>query len=819
MLFVFLILIIAKPVRADEWFLENNQIKFAISKDNGAIVGGWNKETGEKYIGVCNDLYDLETEITHKRSNEKDDKIISHKIMEGSQGRTLKIQCKNQVLGIDIEKTYRIDKKRLLKKVTFSKGEGFIEYESQVTLEPSFREGGYYHRPIFHVGKRALVPAEEVYGEIRIDKAWIPILCFVNLRKGYGVGHYRYKVNNKYVFPLSGVSEKRALWYTSKGWRINMFEEYIKKGGSCSVEVAYTIFKGDQLDFHLEYRNLPEYRAMDTFRTAPEWVKQVKLDCAWDQNSYKRGYLDRISKLAELLKPGYIMTTNWGWYYQHWGDYFSRPEDMKGWQPSFSEFKGWLEEFRRRSPYIKLGVTIFGSHVGRWMPRSWGNQKVRFLQEHPDWVIFGKDGKPYGMRSPLTQEMAYPRQLKAPGHIEYYLNQISEIMKNFGIDYIYVDGGCSGICLPDWKRKVVSQDYDWYRLWKGMAEIVHSFGGAIHYNCVPSIYSDYGYWEGHWWSLYNDDWRILADNLLYGQVYNTPGRGIGLVGTLWPGKMHDERTRLQINYWLALGYRPSFLSVKGVANKANLGLKASPYINAAFELRNRKVINALISPCWWKEDTEVEAYTMKQGDACFVSLINHGLENEKVMVSVNAKKLRLNPRKKIFLWLIAPKDPLKVDFSGVTWDSPPKELIKNRLLKVEDKVGKHINFDLELEPEIVRIVMITQSPGLLYSVNGKRTQCWLPETLDVEIRGTLKQEEKICVVSVKSKQNKCKVLIYFPKECGKIKSVRAREWSEGITVAAGGMKDIGYVIKEINGKRFLLIDLSKGVYEVIISGD
>ena len=74
-----------------------------------------------------------------------------------------------------------------------------------------------------------------------------------------------------------------------------------------------------------------------------------------------------------------------------------------------------------------------------------------------------------------------------------------------------------------------------------------------------------------------------------------------------------------------------------------------PYIDAAYETRGLRVVNASLSPCWWQDEGNIEAYSLKQGNDFFIPVISHESKNTTVNLKANTAKANWTKMRKNLL--------------------------------------------------------------------------------------------------------------------------------------------------------------------------
>jgi hypothetical protein len=123
--------------------LEDPFVRFAVSRTNGAICGGWDQATGRRLLVNCHDRYVVESESDLLRTTELLDRVqkIERKRMDGREA--VVVICQNVALpDLVIEKRYSLRPGRgLSKQVVFSTSDPvgfFLHYDAETRLDEKF---------------------------------------------------------------------------------------------------------------------------------------------------------------------------------------------------------------------------------------------------------------------------------------------------------------------------------------------------------------------------------------------------------------------------------------------------------------------------------------------------------------------------------------------------------------------------------------------------------------------------------------------------------------------------------------------------------
>jgi len=776
------------------YILENKNIKYHISTQNGRILGGWNLATGEKIVSESEDKYCL---VSRKDSNiypEWKDRIISAK--KSSSFLTLK--CRNQEMdGLLIKKEYRLDRNILKKKVIFlpeKEKEGyFLIYISSLNFDEKFwKDGLLYGRD----GLSYPTWAKEVkFLELVPKRMNNKMLLLINFKKGYGFAEYRHKWNNKYVLPweAKGAEKVYYSYYFPRGWKIGVIIEKWEKGKEFSAEVYYHLFKGDLLKFWKEYRNLPEVEELyNEVGPRAEWIHKVKAIqfADWGTGEIPEGIVPPARELLEVFDDGYLMLVDWpmGVYLEYGED---KTHTVFGGEITAEHIRKNVEAVQNLSRRMKVGIYTL-VHTG--------SPNTRIFKEHPEWFITeDKYGQPISTLMGTTG--LWPRvNLSSHSAVLWLVKMYEKMMKKYNLNFIYQDGGAI-ITDIDWKHETVSRGIDWYNFYSLWRKNLKSFGEdrSLFFNERYTPFADCGFIELPYGVI--NKWRE-ASTILYGVKVLQKFDPYRWNSILYWSEQHEP---YYCNYLIGLGMKPAHAFKPW----------AVPYISAAYETKDLQLIDADLEPDWRKNpNILIEAYTLEQGKAKIISIINHDQSNKEVNVSINPLKMGFKEGENIFVWLIKMKDSRKSRW--ITTEKRQKQIYRNtgwgvgliggnHLISVRKVNGERMKFKVEAEDEVLHMLMLTNTPGFIYSVNGKRTNFWFPDMLGVSVDGSIDYENKISNFVINSEEKTAEIALYLPDEWA-VKEIK-------VNGERSAYKSI-----LIDGRRFLLIKVKKGKSKVEVRG-
>jgi hypothetical protein len=811
------------PISSDDSgkvILDNGIVRFEFDKETGVLASGWNMMTGEKYIDESPCTYEIEDKARITRGDETKDLTRNDPVVVFRNGYyEVVFECLNKgARDLKITKTYLLGSSdsKLIKRLKFASDVNdvaFIKVIDNVNVSSEFRKGSYYHTPFRNTGPPQNLPADEVImrRQANTENIWyaleIKMTALVNLQKGYGVGTYRYKIDGEWVSHVLTKSNMQRLYYTPKGWSMGIFVDRLRSEGTSDVEIHYVIFEGDHIAFHQGYLENEEVAAIRNTTKVPEWVKDMRMAFGnwYSEREMLEVYLWRIENVLKSFPEGHIAIPAVRWN-AVWGDYFTEGE-MLGTYGNIPVEADWLAEslemLHDMSPRIKYGL-----YTWRW---TLGEDSKTYA-EHPDWVVYKQSGEPdFMLNSDGRGAKGFTSNLK-PEYAEYILAQYRAMFEKYDADLQYLDGEPRGINMINWRDNEVIQDSEWMKLLKGMYEVVREQGDdtAALYNSSGGFLSDMSYTElpgdliGF---LEKHGWQTLADRLLISKL-RSPEDSV-IVMLYW----HDSHNRqynepVYSNYTIGLGLCPAWGVIISGSTYGNVAL-----VDAAYEVRPMKLlVNTDLYPLWWKEDTDIEAHTLKQGNAYILSVINHG-ESGDTVVSVDTSKFGLEVGKTAYIWEFPRKHPFKDpgvnSMFGKLGDEVAKlresgsiPLAMEQRFMGEVKLDARLEVELNMDEDLLTMVSVSHVPAVVRAVDGQRLNFYLPTTMGVNIDGG-PVESGIYSLSVESDRKDAEILVYIP---------------DGVSLSAVEVDGnaVDCQIEQMNGHKFAVVRVGSGSHHIFV---
>jgi hypothetical protein len=771
----------------DFWILDNGLVRFFIDKDRGNLTAGWNLADQGEYIINSFDEYTFKRGalVNDEITTEEKDQVVSliqDKIENTDNPKSISIRCKNPVWGLEIIKTYELwmQDHKLIKKVEFKIDQvesGLLKYASAVNFSPEFRNGYYHVRNERDSGSPFLTKATDVTYRRKMDSSrGMSQICFINPQKQFGVGQYKYLVNNRYDLKYGlGSSD-----FTPDGWIIGIDGDFIGNNKMFSAEVHYAIFPGDHVRFYQDYMNLPAYQEANNYQT-PKWLKDVRLVAGWNEVSEIGSKIkpDDFLNLFEKDEPvfGYVLSPWNDPMWKHYGDFLDGEIEL---YPYAQERIRTFKAVKNICPRLKLSCYVWQYSVGP-------NSKI-FLN-HPEWLVYNENDKPRRLFESSSYDMlnsSFRQMVSDPEYLKYACTRVKRLMTELNYDTYYMDDISISRIVVDWKTRTVVHNYHWIDYWKKIRDAVKSGGEDKVFfanSFLPDIIGpDCGLVEcgsRNPWIDHKDPirsgrkrWTAFADRLFMCKLYQyDESRWIAPIfwGHCSLANIRNNDPYFS-NYLIGLGLKPMSAGeadAKFMGSTFNSLLSKLPYIDAAYETRGTRIVNTNISPCWWRDDGNIEAYTLKQGNAFLIPVISHESENIQVKLTAETEKSGLDKNSETYFWVFDMEDPwqfTKEEMLNPDWRQ--KSIMRKKFIGKEDKLGDKLNVTVTARPILLSMVLVTQVPALICTVNGRKAQILLPSTVDIDINGKLDYSSKKLNLKISSRKDTAEIIAYFPGAWG-----------------------------------------------------
>ena len=574
--------------RPDDFRLARAGLELQIARTTGAVAGL--SMQGRRLFGSGNDRYAFENRERAAFAREQNDHVQTAQMEENR----LLLTCTNPDLpGITIHKTYVLEANgEAGKRVEFESAgaEGFLTHRLELSLDPAFAGAS---APSGFSFLQGLKPGE--YSALRNT----PCLITKDLRVGAGM--YRYRVNDRFVLP--DVTTGGG----TQDWECPVFEDYLRPGKPISAEMRFFVFSGDVGSYEQHLVGSTEYRQMFPAQQ-PAWVDTLVADAMFTST----GILPTIRAAAPLPVSSSIWFLN-----PPWGNWWSTsdPPARKG-----AGVSGIAPGFRKNAPNARVSA-----YANELFDR---NSDV--YKQHPDFGVTDREGSltDAGVPSDAGGAPTYYLQIRNPAAREYYIDMYLDRVKNWGLDYLYLDVPGALHESPDWKLNTVVQSYDWIEFYRDLkAKLKRQSSDAAFWTNGFMPYSDVGYleWLDQPWQeiVSGQNWRYYAFSLWLTKLRQPEGYLI--VPTYGRPEAQPGISTYSIAYgWGGHGAASGYL----------------PWQTAALETRGVKLAAGAVEAPWWRTDSATECFGVNNGGNAIINVISHS-DEAQARITVNTRALGL----------------------------------------------------------------------------------------------------------------------------------------------------------------------------------
>ncbi|MBQ7257997.1 MAG: hypothetical protein IJS60_09950 [Abditibacteriota bacterium] len=694
-----------KPIESlkdiDGKFAKYNKdnITIAISKKNGALCGLWYGE--ERVLDESKDTYTIERLTNISNIFETYD--IVKKIKNEKWG--IYVECENIIAPeLKIIKEYSVtDSGEYTKKTSFETKdrEGFfVKLTSNGTVNPDFKKqstgyGALVSRKVVAQGK-VMETDDEAPAE-QAGNGAAPVLIKKDFSLGFGA--FRYKVNDRYV--MRGGAKRNPTGFDAK-----IFTDFLKPDERVSGEVVYKFFQGNLAVFDKYYRDLPEYKALYEIDT-PEWTKRMVSDAMYLQNG-----MEPFHKMAEPLivtQTIWMFNSPWG----NWGGYHQNPD---------GKFPGTHQVAPgHRSKMPNARIAKYNNFCI--------DEESDIYRDHLDWTVKDREGEPVstGINSDSTHGPSFYPQILRPEMKKLLLDMHADQLRQWKLDYYYTDGPGYGQEEIDWSLMDVTQNYDWLEYVKDLYLTIKSVNPeAVIFANGLMPYSSFSYIEYRdpiWQQQLTDEWQQIA---------------LGL----FQQKLEQPESNTIVPTYGTLGADPALSSYTIMYGWAGnlFTVERYPFMEAAWEYRDIKLLEDALSPNWLKEDTYFEANAFTKGEETIVNIFNHDPNKDSVKLTLDVSKTNLKVGEKVnYYYLLMNDTPKTIKQEDGSERIDPTSVVKKGfkepvVIKWGEVCPEKIEFEVPCKHGLITSVVFTHSPALISSVNGRKTHTYLPTQLDAKIK-------------------------------------------------------------------------------------
>ena len=628
-----------------------------------------------------------------------------------------------------------------------------------------------------------------------------------------------------------------------------------------SVEMAYALSPGDLFDFQLAYVRRPDVYDLLHYEaaTAPGWIDEV-LITNWEDYQETELSNDDIEgrawgALFRKMWFGTVVNVNFGFY--EWS--YEYPATDAEWETAYSTVPA-----RYRNAMTSTGLTEEevlvredGPHLvvrNRWKPshHKASNERVlaaagdtdrlkiapyshighagfdramKLLQDHPEIILRKADGQPYRCAMDYNIDWRNPVGFRVQGASpvvqDFWIKTVDDQFAYMDLEVTYIDSISHSSVPVDWATHTATQNEDMYPLFAGLVDSCRKHNGAMFRNYPVPLYCDMSYSEFGWWGVYQSDWRAYSARQAAQQVYARRGQPITLVGHhehMLDDPMQSASGAFRLHSMLLLNHRLGMLNFGALNPMLRLKyyLQSMPWLQAVYELRLRELANPHVKPRWWAEETELEShgYRLDKGTGLVV-FMNHETGPRDEEVCLETAPLGLKPGRPAWLWRIRLPHPRSVDYGEVTETSPIRRLARQSLLAYHQKLPVRITYQETWPADTPVLLLLTQVPALVESVDGRNCQLWLPKAYDISVTGVRHGASGRADLTVKNRHRVASVLL--PVDAGQSPRVQMRRLDAmheaGVLPA---FEAVASEAVEQDGERFLRFAVPKGTQEIVV---
>ena len=743
-----------------QWTLSDGFVSVAIDRSAGYIHSLSLVKSRRQLLPALADIYTLRADAaTSYEGQESEDALVS---VERSSKTELSMIFRNSKLpGITFRKSYVLRDGVLSKTVAVTSDltEPRLFRVRMVCrpLQLNYSDTGPYGFGLppgyFPENNRALFWTDRWPSA---NVVYMP--AFVYPRDNVTTGVHIHRVNGRYIY-----ARENDVWgrldTTSLRWNM-LAGGFVDSNQELSYEYHVRTVKGDAIAYHRSYKQLQGYRALFSDQNDPEWTDRVLMvtDC---------GPMDRLGdipvdaalpptpKWTECLlgdkQDTFLLWTLFGWSgpsaMPTEGNWYNE-NSLKPYPMNPQRVHWCLNWWRQGDPRRKVALYS-------WL-RSY-DPELKPFSSHPEWAALDAHGKP--MRS-FFKSSTFPVDRKPnylePGFREYILTKLGQVVSTYGVDSYYIDAE-PGDGYPDWRTHTWFQPYNRYDFMKAGR---HASGQELPLlkNTPNTPYATYYYWEGR--GLYNEGmetrWRALGEKMLSDKVYQWEHRWTALMIA------HGfDQEPYYSNYIVGLGFKPHARSLETYA-----------YMQAGFEMRHLALAEAEFRPCFWRnEQTNIEAYLLKQGTTLYLSCIGHEKQSRNVTFELQPRDLPFTDKSRLFVWEVQMDDPhvmdpeLKEEY-GLRAKSrtlgDPEFLARFKTRRVaRTAFTNSISFDesqaLKLSglvrPALLTMLAISPVPAIVLADGPEMTQMQVPCIADVITGGYYDERKQTAYILVQGRHS------------------------------------------------------------------
>lgn len=687
-----------RPAAGDLLEVRIHGKQYAFSRRNGELFGIRNAESGRLLVDSLRSVYSLQS-----KEHDSDADGLQDRVIEVKQGKgTLRFRCTAAFdPSVEIEKIYTFTPKALSKHLRFHSPQGKFRFITSAERLVFPRE---------RCDKLILVGGDPWFGpRVRLSEVKLPAR-----QLGSGTSHsvaafepqgkdsialLRYLVNDRFTWPVHTAytyEAGNALVYHPDGITLPVATLPLHED-EVSCEIKLLFFDGSEMEYIAAYRALPEVAKAYAEIKRPAWMADVIVQL-WLRSDLTGEAARQLKQLLSMTERGDIMVIlNQPFI---WGDFGEKPlfRNIWGAWTHDTEYIELIRELKALSPRVKVALYTWLWTIA---PDS------DFNREFPNAVIArNRNGRIFNSYPGV--ELSYQRRMSDPAGLKQLAMQYETMMRKYGVDFCYLDGGSGGAPVIDWEHGTVDQDYQWQDFYRYMRDLSERYGkGGVSFNFKSNPIADNGIAE-----MGLDSFR------------NNPAL---VASRIWGAKLqekNDPEHRITPCYWgmsdpwytdicLGFGLLPHIECAGLSRTEANFITRKSPFLGAMREMFRITPVRILPGSMLDASPTGVLGFEFTRDFETLYSLIP---------VEKAQKSFQL-PASRTFLWKNDLVDPS--GFQEIFTEAQQMEAWKSHFWRLSRTMrhrflnGKNT---IPLQEKLLTVVSSSDSGAVILATDGLPTQ-------------------------------------------------------------------------------------------------
>ena len=775
----------------DYWRLRTESLSAWVHKKTGIVVGV--TQNGKRIVERLYNSYEMATKKESQEADSYGDAVQSHRV----EGDTIVLTMTNPELrNVTITQRIRLEDGRVEQKtrVAYAGGpKAFFLVSRQVVLPPAWREHGVYETwGSGHEMVRRF--ASDVVFDVAADSS--PVLTFENPREKHTLFHYRYAFGDRFSrlgggkVTVAGYGAKRTI-FAANGWQLGDGQFLLGDDRPNSVETHLACGPGSIIDAYERYLELPGPRKLRGAIRRPEWLERLRCVAGTGWIGLCKGVSDRlVRRYHRLLREGGILImmsdTNsvWGEFPTH-----GTVRNRFGGEQDAEDLRAKIERIKAVSPRFRVSL-----YTWLWSAFEFSKPCI----EHPEWFLT-KDR--HGGTASFFPGVAtnFVRFAGIKESQDEMFHAIHNYVNAYDQDCWYLDGGGSR-SVVDWWNMRLDDLHGWDDLSVRLRAALQKDDPdrIVFFNNPENPLADLGFLESHSGVL-TRNWRQGAGWMWKFELWQRADPLFNPLYIYWTGQAEGAFE----NYLVGLGLLPTYCS-------RFIDPKDIPYVSAQQQTRFVRLVDSDLSPNWRHDpETLLEALPVTLGRAGWVFMRSHAKTPTTYTVATDTAPLGMTDRNApIYQWVLRIRDARQWD--GRLGEGEVASVYRETGWSLDRAVLPELagptiwtaraERAVPIAPEEGVLWMMTQSPGLVMSVDHLPVQLWLPETLGVKVTG--RTDHVAVQLSVESTRDHAEILALIPEG----------QAPAGLTIDG---RDVSYDAFLCNGARAVAFPVGKGRHTAV----